>query len=303
MDLFPDGAFVRLRSRAISWKYLHADGDWAGVSLRRCGRVPSLEAVWRVEHWVHEGVTYLRLQSAAYGRYLALSGEDAGEDAPSGHLGLKAAQRDIDDSTMVNFLSWRWRVERVKPLKNYVRLRHFNRDLRANGRLLMWNNGVTVDFNLARRLSTMMQWTVHPVAATSVPLPFPAAPPAHQIPLQQIPLLLWRRIWRGRQLPVPARTIRHVRASDEGNFDQNHLNWRAFGIYDHSVFNLRTQLGQLQHDWNGDMFGFTLCIRPGLNGRLMPLVTDLPRSLDPMYIVVLRTGSPAAAALVYPVLL
>ena len=181
MDLFPDGAFVRLRSRAISWKYLHADGDWAGVSLRRCGRVPSLEAVWRVEHWVHEGVTYLRLQSAAYGRYLALSGEDAGDDAPSGHLGLKAAQRDIDDSTMVNFLSWRWRVERVKPLKNYVRLRHFNRDLRANGRLLMWNNGVTVDFNLARRLSTMMQWTVHPVAATSVPLPFPAAPPAHQV--------------------------------------------------------------------------------------------------------------------------
>ena len=106
-------------------------------------------------------------------------------------------------------------------------------------------------------------------------------------------LLFWRRTGRGPGIyQLPPREIRHVRACDEGNFDQNHHNWPSFDIYDHSVFNLRIQLGQLQHDWDGEMFGFTLCMRPGSHGRLMPLVTDLPLSLEPMYIVVFRTGSP-----------
>jgi hypothetical protein len=106
-------------------------------------------------------------------------------------------------------------------------------------------------------------------------------------------LLFWRRTGSGPGVHQhPARTIRHVRANDEGEFNQDHRYWPALASYDHSVFNLRTQLGQLQQDWNGDTLGFTLCMRPGSHGRLMPLVTDLPRSLDPMYIVVLRTGSP-----------
>ncbi|XP_066325969.1 uncharacterized protein [Miscanthus floridulus] len=303
MDLFPDGAFVQLRSRA-NRKYVHADGDWEGVSLRSRGSAPSLEleAVWQVEHWVHQGTTFLRLQGAAYGRYLSLSAEQA----PPGHRGLKAVQCDLDEPNMVNIYLWRWRVERVHPLQDYVRLRHFDRDLRANGRFRRWNTGVTVDVNRGRRLTTMMQWTVHPVAATPVPMPLPAAP-QHQVrgfaivsPSLHCIGMLFLHVPGIYQLPP--REIRHVRASDEGNFDQNHHNWPSFDIYDYSVFNLRIQLGQLQHDWDGEMFGFTLCMRPGSHGRLMPLVTNLPRSLEPMYIVVFRTGSPAAAALVYPVL-
>jgi hypothetical protein len=81
---------------------------------------------------------------------------------------------------MVNIYLWRWRVERVHPLQDYVRLRHFDRDLRANGRLRRWNTGVTVDVNRGYRLTTMMQWTVHLVAATPVPMPLPAAP-QHQV--------------------------------------------------------------------------------------------------------------------------
>jgi hypothetical protein len=102
-------------------------------------------------------------------------------------------------------------------------------------------------------------------------------------------LLFWRRTGVHQH---PPQTIRHVRASDEGDFDQNPHNWPSFVSYDHSVMNLRIQLGQLQDDWDGEMFGFTLCMRPGSHGRLTPLVTDLPRSLDPMDIVVFRTGSP-----------
>jgi hypothetical protein len=94
--------------------------------------------------------------------------------------------------------------------------------------------------------------------------------------------------------PHPPRTIRHVRASDEGEFDQNHHNWPSFAFYDSSVTNLRYELVQLQHDWkwNEDMSAYTLCMLPGSHGQLMPLVTDdLPSSLDSMNIVVFRTGS------------
>ena len=146
MDLFPDGAFVQLRSRA-NRKYVHADGDWEGVSLRSRGSAPSLEleAVWQVEHWVHQGTTFLRLQGAAYGRYLSLSAEQA----PPGHRGLKAVQCDLDEPNMVNIYLWRWRVERVHPLQDYVRLRHFDRNLRANGRFRPWNTRVTVEHDEA----------------------------------------------------------------------------------------------------------------------------------------------------------
>lgn len=102
-------------------------------------------------------------------------------------------------------------------------------------------------------------------------------------------LLFWRRTGVQQH---PTRTIRHVRANDDGVFVQNHHNWASFDSNDRSVFNLRFHLGQLQNDWNGDMLGFTLCMRPGSHGRLMPLVTDLPRSLDPVSIVIFRTGSP-----------
>ena len=93
--------------------------------------------------------------------------------------------------------------------------------------------------------------------------------------------------------PHPPRTIRHVRASDEGEFDQNlHNYWPSSAFDDSSVTDLKNEL-RLHQGWNEDMSAYTLCMLPGSHGRLMPLVTDdLPRSLDPVNIVVLRTGSP-----------
>nr|ACG31373.1 hypothetical protein [Zea mays] len=302
MELFPDGGFVRLQNRA-NRRYVHADEDWVGVSLRPNGPVPSLNAVWRVEHWVsplwpNDGDTFVLLQNAAYGRYLSSSMDEA----PHGHLGQRATQHNRDDPQVLDIHPpWIWSVERLHPPDNdYVRLRHYAHNLRANGRYKIWNIGVTVDYNLQYPASsTMIQWAVHAVEASPSPQPLPLTL-QHQGARRG--LFFWRRTRiRGPGIVRQAgRRIRHVRASDEGNFDQNQYNWSSFFFYDSSLVNLRYELGRRQDDWNEDMLAFTLCMRPGSHGRLMPMVTDLPGSLDPMSIVVLRTGSPAAAALVYP---
>jgi hypothetical protein len=175
MELFPDGAFVRLQSRARR-TYVHADGDWAGVSLRPNGPVPPLNAVWRVEHlvWSDQGDTFVLLQNAAYGRYLSFSIQEA----PPGHRGRCTTQLDRNEPHALSPSSpWMWRVQRLDPPDHgYVRLRYFGCDLRANGRHRTWNTCVTVDVNRGRRVSTMMQWTAHVVAASSVPPPLPASP-------------------------------------------------------------------------------------------------------------------------------
>ena len=82
--------------------------------------------------------------------------------------------------------------------------------------------------------------------------------------------------------------IRYLRSDDPRNFGAAGL--PAFPFYGRSVFNLRFQVGNRANP--GDVFNTIMCVKAGLCGRLTPLVTDLPRSLDPMYIVVLRTGSP-----------
>jgi hypothetical protein len=189
MELFPDGGFVRLQSRG-NHKYVHADGDWEGVSLRPLGTVAPLEAVWRVEHLaVNQEAIFLQLQNAAYGRYLSFSPLRA----QAGHRGRRVVQGDryeppIDVLNNVQGYLWRWSVERVAPNQDYVRLRFGNRDLRANGRLRRWNTFVTVARNRRRRLTTMMQWTVHVVPASPVPLPLLEAPPQPQVRGFAIPL-------------------------------------------------------------------------------------------------------------------
>lgn len=80
-----------------------------------------------------------------------------------------------------------------------------------------------------------------------------------------------------------------MRANDELNFYLNHEDWPEFDFYDHSVFNLRTEVALHQND--GNIFGITLCVKPGMYGRLTPLVTNLPHSQEPMNIVVFTNGS------------
>ncbi|CAN6237232.1 unnamed protein product [Urochloa humidicola] len=72
MDLLPDGAVVRLRSRARGG-YLHADEDRAGLSLSP--RRASASTAWVVRRVVRGEDTCFVLRGAAYGLYLALSPE------------------------------------------------------------------------------------------------------------------------------------------------------------------------------------------------------------------------------------
>ena len=165
MNRFPDGAHVWLRSRARRGYYVYADEDGSGVSLSTDRA--TLNAAWQVHRIAREGVSYVLLLSAAYGRYLALSASSARD----GHRGHAAAQSDFSEPQQLNI---RWRAVSALDGSGDVLLRcnlgvGEERYLRANGRYRRWNSGVTVD--VLGNGSTMMHWTV-------VKIPLRPSPPA-----------------------------------------------------------------------------------------------------------------------------
>ncbi|XP_008648842.2 uncharacterized protein [Zea mays] len=269
MELFPHGGFVRLRSRARD-KYVHADVDASGVSLRPLGAAPSVNAVWKPERWPSEG-DFLILQGVAYGRYLAVSDKDA----PPGHRGVRAVQRDYNSPhAEAPFL---WTAFRVDADQNYVRLHNHQRWLRANGRHRYWNNVVTIDTRNAS-LTTMMQWRVEEIPVSPEPLPLPPPP-------QQPTIHVSRGLFKRRAKVHPSgRMIQHVRMDDDGFILDN---WPDFNFDDYSVSNLRAEVALRQDDEN-----ITLCLRAGKHALLIPLITDLPHNTDPLDIIVMPAGSP-----------
>jgi len=168
MDKFPDGTHVRLRSRVRRASYLHADEDGVGVSLRPLGREPTLNAVWRVHRVLRDGIDYVLLHGAAYGRYLALS---PGEEEPAGpDRGVPAIQRGYDARDL-DAVMWRPVAVAGANSGGYVRMRHvYNGNLRANGRFRPWNTRVTVDQYFGTR-STMRHWSVEVVPPRQGPPP------------------------------------------------------------------------------------------------------------------------------------
>lgn len=79
----------------------------------------------------------------------------------------------------------------------------------------------------------------------------------------------------------------YVRAETLENF--NPVATKVFMFGGRSVFQLRLALAK--HLDEEDYSAITLCVRAGSQGRLIPLVTDLPRNKIPMLVVVLSTGS------------
>jgi hypothetical protein len=91
MDMFQDGQHVWLRSR-VRGKYLYARGDGESVRLRESRA--SLKAAWAVHRHVGiDGVEYVLLHSAAYGRYLSATQASAPRDCP----GFRVALRNYDE--------------------------------------------------------------------------------------------------------------------------------------------------------------------------------------------------------------
>ncbi|CAL5046158.1 unnamed protein product [Urochloa decumbens] len=277
MELFPDGAHVRLRSR-VHGTYLHADADGVGVSTSP--RRASLSAAWAAHRVARGGAAYVLLRSAAYGRYLALWSPPT----PRGQVcgGGRPVLRAYDDPEQDDVL---WVAVRAAGDEDEgddgVLLRHGRDDTSFVG--------VTGDSDDNRR----SHWVVEAIPPRQRPPFLPAPVPVLFVclflfPLQQLsrPMVLWR-------------TIAYVRADDDGNFDPHPLARRRFIFYGRSVFQLKGVLSILLREW---FFGIKLCVRAGSQGRLTPLVIDLPANEEAMDIVVLTVGSPAVQGqeLVYP---
>jgi hypothetical protein len=81
-----------------------------------------------------------------------------------------------------------------------------------------------------------------------------------------------------------------VRADDQGNFSP--LVWRMLWFDGRSVLHLRRDLAAELGVGEANVLDITMCVRAGSNGRLTPLVIDLPFDEQAMDIVVLATDSP-----------
>ncbi|CAL5051202.1 unnamed protein product [Urochloa decumbens] len=163
MELFPDRAHVRLRSR-VHGAYLHADEDGVGVSLS--GRRETLNTVWAVHRVQRRRKNYLLLHSAAYGRYLALS---------PGHLrhtGCGAVQcgyfNDFDQRDIM------WVATRKPDGDVFICNRAFGPWYSPDG-------------------FTTMAWVVEGVPSRGVPPLLPDVFTPFCVPMQQDPPVFWFR--------------------------------------------------------------------------------------------------------------
>ena len=91
-----------------------------------------------------------------------------------------------------------------------------------------------------------------------------------------------------RGLPrLSRRSIRYGRATDQEGF--NPLVWSTLWFVGQSVSLLRRDIANALGEH--DELNIRLCVRGGSEGRLTPLVIDLPRDEQTMEIVVFTTGS------------
>ncbi|XBH97586.1 hypothetical protein VPH35_127239 [Triticum aestivum] len=283
MDQFHDRQHVRLRSRVLG-TYLHADHDGERVSLSR--RRDSLNAAWVVHIHQRGDGPYLLLHSAAYGRYLGTTFKPAA----LGHHGCRTEQRDYNDEP--DLMAVMWKASEA-GFDNVVLLRNVaGRYLRANGRYLPWNTGVTVD-NIGN-ISAMMYWTVEDIPDREGPPGLPG--PIHTPSPGYHSLMLWRN-------PVVSRLIRFMLSDPHGPIYTQHC-WTTLRFRGRSVFHLRDELARriaFVLD-ERQSFDLVMCVRAGRRGRLTPLVVDLPSSGygETLWIVVFMSGTPAYNALRHP---
>lgn len=284
MDRFFDEQYVRLRNRKLDKYYLHADDDGEGVSISQ--RRNSLNVAWKVHIYHGADGPYLLLHSAAYGRYLAATATEA----PSFHHGFRAELRDYDHPVVPEIM---WLDIRAGRGRGVLLQNGGDRYLRANGKYLRWNTGVTVENRDIEneKVSSMMRWIVEPIALTERPPRIPD-PIRARLPEDLSVIVFGRQpgAWRG---------IRCVQASADALFPEAEQDWVAFHFRGRSLYHLRDELAR---QVNQQPDGIAMCIRAGRYGRPTPLVVDLPRGGwgDILQIAFIVSGTPAYDALRYP---
>ncbi|KAI4967257.1 hypothetical protein ZWY2020_029111 [Hordeum vulgare] len=145
------------------------------------------------------------------------------------------------------------------------------RYLRANGKYLRWNTGVTVENRDIEKVSAMMRWTVEPILLRERPPAFQARF-GFLIASTRLPDDLSVTVFR--RQPGAWQVIRFVQANPDGWFPEAHQDWSAFHFRGRSLYHLRDELAR-QVKQQPD--GIAMCVRAGRYGRPTPLVVNLPR--------------------------
>ncbi|CAM0951570.1 unnamed protein product [Alopecurus aequalis] len=280
--------FVRLRLlRCGRRAYLHAAED--GRSLRLDPRRESHNAVWAVTpHFYADMAIDCVLLRGAYGRYLG-----APDPTPRG-LRLcpfpspcrAAKQRDYDSEEVPANL---WRAVATSRQGAYLLQDGAERYLRANSRCLLPCCSRLHVSGCAGPLFTATQWAVErvPRAGRAPALPRPTASLFARV-CPPLPCLC---------LCTSEREIRWV--SPQPNQAVNEANWTSERYTGRLTIDLKGQLVK-QVPPRFYMPDYTLCVRAGRYGELSPLVVNLPRSREPLYIVVLERHTAADNQLIYP---
>ncbi|CAN6233569.1 unnamed protein product [Urochloa humidicola] len=264
MDLFPDGALVRLRRTTRRGARLHLEADEDGVKVSLSSRSSSSPtSIWAVHRVEREGFIYVLLHSAAYGRYLALA-PGRGWSARGSFV---AVQRAYDDPHQLDIF---WQPVVAVPGAGGgvgdVRLRNLRYGYLCK----------------VGRLRTIVNWNVQAIPTR------PEPPVLVQDRHQLLPRLSVRNLFRRCKAEDDnRRVIQYLRSEERLDFSQ--ANVPTFYFYGRSFLKLRFQVGIRVSP--KDIFGTRICVKAGLYGRLTPLFTDLPQSEEPMDIVVYSTAA------------
>ncbi|KAK1666467.1 hypothetical protein QYE76_054626 [Lolium multiflorum] len=262
----------------------NAAEDGRSVCLDR--RAASRNAVWAVTVDLCEATatTHVLLRGA-YGRYLGAPDATAGCSClPTCRA---AAQRDRHGERVLALL---WRPCPTTRQGVFRLCDPSGRYLRANPGCLLppCRRGVSVSAcaGASRGLGKAIQWVFEPVPRGARPL------------LQRPPESLWGRLFAHVPLSglcmrwFSGREIRWQRADESGAISED--NWRSTRFTGRHTILLERQLVGLLPREIGSHPKYTVCVRAGLSGLPTPLAIDLPRSREPLNVVLFApTGQSA----------
>ncbi|KAM0826070.1 hypothetical protein ACQ4PT_069129 [Festuca glaucescens] len=246
-ELFEGVDFVRLRSGRA---YVHAAEDGRSVCLDP--RSASHNAVWAVRrHFCGTTARMCVLLRGAYGRYLRAPDATAGCSFSSPCRAAATSRQGV--------------FRLCDASERY---------LRANPRcLLPCRRGVSVSASAC--LGKAIQWVLEPVPRGGRPeLPRPRDSLWGKL-FAHVPLSGLCMRW------FSEREIRWIRAEESGVFSQD--NWASTRFTGRHTILLETQLVKLLPPHICPRY--TLCVRAGLHGQPTPLAIDLPRSREPLDVV------------------
>ncbi|XP_051122033.1 uncharacterized protein LOC127245288 [Andrographis paniculata] len=272
MDLFQKAKAVRLKS--VHDKYLTADEDEESVVQDREGT--SKSAIWTVE-FVENADNIIRLKSC-YGKYLTASNQPF-LLGMTGRKVLQTLPKRLDSS-----VEWE-PVRQNGAVKLKTRYGQF---LRANGGLPPWRNSVTHD--IPHRTATQ-EWVLWELHVVDIVVGNQAPPPPTVAGSNSRKSLSFnRQESRDSYISSPPKSndgrLVYFKITDEnGEIDD------SFGEF--CITFKGSEVDKLKSSLEDELGveGITVCARSPLDGRLYPLLLQLPPNNATMHVVVALPSS------------